>query len=167
MEIDDSWNSNAAELCNHGGYYRTLSCRQGSHATSSLPGKPLSSGEGRPEGDGRGVAEGGRTIEPARLEIQARKPAMDATILITDAAGQSRDALSRLRYRIHLKIPPVDREDAWELCRVVLRYGGVEICDCCFAFASAERRLMALESLRFQFGPEYFEAVESTEINHA
>ena len=63
-------------------------------------------------------------------------------------------------YCIHLKISPANREDAWELFRVVLHYGGVEVSGCCFAFVNAEQRLMALESLRFQFGPEYFEAVD-------
>ena len=52
------------------------------------------------------------------------------------------------------------REDAWDMCRVVQHHGGVEVSDCCFAFANAEPWLMASESLRFQFGPEYFEAVE-------
>ena len=63
-------------------------------------------------------------------------------------------------YRIHLRISPADREDAWELCRVALHYGGVEVSDCCFAFANAERWRMASEALRLQFGPEYFDAVE-------
>ena len=46
-----------------------------------------------------------------------------------------------------------------------LRYGGVEVSDCCFAFANAEWWLMALEAIRFQFGPEYCEAVDSTETH--
>ena len=44
---------------------------------------------------------------------------------------------------------------------VAVRYGGVEVHDCCFAFPNEERRLTALEALRFRFGPEYFEAVDS------
>jgi len=119
----------------------------------------------RPDGGGCGVGEGGRTIEPAGLGKKAAKPAMDATVLIAD--GQRRNGLSRFfsgRFCIQLKISPADREDAWELWRVLLRYGGVEVSDCCFAFATAERWLMASESLRFQFGPEYFEAV-STETH--
>ena len=70
------------------------------------------------------------------------------------------------RYRIRLKIPPAAREDAWEICRVALNYGGVEVCDCCFAFANEERCLTALEALQFRFGPEYFEPVEPLESHH-
>lgn len=71
---------------------------------------------------------------------------------------------TRLRsYRIYLNISPADREDAWEMCRVALHYGGVEVSDCCFAFANQDRWMMALESLRFRFGPKFFEAVDSTE----
>ena len=66
------------------------------------------------------------------------------------------------RYRIRLKIPPAAREDAWEICRVALNYG-VEVQDCCFAFPNEERWLSALEALRFRFGPEYFEAVDTGE----
>jgi len=69
-------------------------------------------------------------------------------------------ALKPRKYWIHLKISPADREDAWELCRVMLHYGGVEVSDCCYALANQERWLMALESLRWQFGPEYYEAVD-------
>ena len=68
-------------------------------------------------------------------------------------------------YCIHLKISPAAREDAWELCRVALHYGGVEVSDCCFVFANAERWRMALEALRFGFGPEYFEAIDSAETH--
>jgi len=64
-------------------------------------------------------------------------------------------------YRIRLKIAPADWEDAWDMCRVALHYGGVEVSDCCFVFANEERWLVALETLRFRFGPEYFEAIES------
>ncbi len=67
------------------------------------------------------------------------------------------------RFRIWLKISPVAREDAWEICRVALNYGGVEVHDCCFAFTSEERWLSALEALRFRFGPEYFAAVDTGE----
>ena len=66
-------------------------------------------------------------------------------------------------YWIHLKISPAAREDAWDLCRVAIYYGGVEVCDCRFAFASEEQWRTALEALRFRFGPEYFEAVDSAE----
>jgi hypothetical protein len=66
-------------------------------------------------------------------------------------------------YWIRLKISPADREDAWDLCRVALQCGGVEGHDCCFAFATEERWLTALETLRFRFGPEYFEAIEPAE----
>ena len=84
--------------------------------------------------------------------------------MIASLAGKKVPASSsRSRdYCIHLKISPADREDAWELCRVLLHYGGVEVYDCCFAFANKERWLMAAESLRWQFGPEYFEAADST-----
>ena len=69
-------------------------------------------------------------------------------------------------YCIRLKISPAAREDAWELLRVALHYGGVEVCDCCFAFANEEQYLNALETLRLRFGPEYFEAVEPLESHH-
>jgi len=69
-------------------------------------------------------------------------------------------------YCIRLKISPAAREDAWELLRVALHYGGVEVCDCCFAFANEEQYLTALETLRLRFGPEYFEAVEPLESHH-
>ena len=67
------------------------------------------------------------------------------------------------RYCIRLKVSPAAREDAWELCRVATDYGGVEVHDCCFAFPNEEQRLTALEALRFRFGPEYFEAIDSVE----
>ena len=67
------------------------------------------------------------------------------------------------RYRIWLKISPAAREDAWEICRFALNYGGTEVHDCCFAFSNEERWLSALEALRLRFGPEYFEAVDSGE----
>jgi hypothetical protein len=71
---------------------------------------------------------------------------------------------SRLgRYCIRLKVSPAAREDSWELFRVAVHYGGVEVHDCCFAFPSEERWLTALEVLRFRFGPEYFEPVDSGE----
>ncbi len=66
------------------------------------------------------------------------------------------------RYGIRLRISPADREDAWELCRVTAHYGGVEVEDCFFAFPNEERWLSALEALRFRFGPEYFEPVQSS-----
>ena len=67
------------------------------------------------------------------------------------------------RYRIRLKISAAAREDAWELCRVALDYGGVEVHDCCFAFANEERWRSAAEALRLRFGPGYFEAAETAE----
>ena len=83
------------------------------------------------------------------------------------ASTVERDALTPRarvgRYCIRLKISPAAREDAWEICRAAVDYGGVEIHNCCFAFPSEERRLTALEALRFRFGPEYFEAVDSGE----
>jgi hypothetical protein len=83
------------------------------------------------------------------------------------ASKVGKDALtsrSRMdRYCIRLKVSAADREDAWDLCRVALLYGGVEVHDCCFAFPSEERWLTASEVLRFRFGPEYFEAVDSAE----
>ena len=66
-------------------------------------------------------------------------------------------------YRIRLKVSPAAREDAWELCRVAADYGGVEVHDCCFAFPNEEQWLTALEALRFRFGPEFFEAIDSGE----
>ena len=68
-------------------------------------------------------------------------------------------------YCIHLKVSPAEREDAWELYLVVLRYGGVEVSECCFAFANEQRWLTALESLRCQFGSEYFEVVGATDTH--
>jgi len=86
------------------------------------------------------------------------------------ASAVGRDALTSGSiagpYCIRLKISPADREDAWGLYRTALRYGGVEVSDCYFSFANAERWLMAAESLRFQFGPEYFEVLDSADTNH-
>jgi hypothetical protein len=87
-------------------------------------------------------------------------------IALQVGSDASRSPLQSRNYWIRLRILPADREDAWDLCRVLLRYGGVEVSDGCFAFASAERWLMASESLRFQFGPEYFEAVEPADAPH-
>ena len=67
------------------------------------------------------------------------------------------------KYWIRLRVAPKDREDAWDLCRAALHYGGVEVRDCCFAFASEEQWLTASEALRFRFGPEYLETVDSAE----
>ena len=61
-------------------------------------------------------------------------------------------------YRIHLKIASTCREDAWDMCLVALRYGGVEVSDCCFVFVNEEHWLIALESLRSQFGAKFFQA---------
>ena len=69
-------------------------------------------------------------------------------------------------YCIRLKIPAADCEDSWDLCRVAVFYGGTEVSNCYFAFANEEHWLTALEALRLQFGPEYFEPVESAG-NHA
>jgi len=82
-------------------------------------------------------------------------------IAVPTKKGVSVSSLKTRNYRIHLKIAPGDREDAWELCRVVSHYGGVEVSDGCFAFTSEERWLMASESLRVQFGPEYFVALDA------
>jgi anti-anti-sigma factor len=70
------------------------------------------------------------------------------------------------RYCIRLNISPAAREDAWDMCRVAVHYGGVEVQDCCFAFPNEERWLSALEALCFRFGPDYFEAVDAAETNH-
>ena len=83
------------------------------------------------------------------------------------ASTVGRDALtshSRVgRYFICLEVSRAAREDAWELCRVAVQYDGVEVHDCCFAFPNEERWRTALEVMRFRFGPEYFEAVDSGE----
>ena len=81
------------------------------------------------------------------------------------AEDVSRPRAKARRYWIGLKIAPIDREDAWELCRVAVNYGGVEVDDCCFAFPNEERWLSALDALRLRFGTEYFETVESTEAD--
>jgi hypothetical protein len=64
-------------------------------------------------------------------------------------------------YWIRLKIAPEDREDAWDMCRVALNYGGIEVGDCCFAFADKEQWLTTLETLRFRFGPEYLDPIDA------
>jgi hypothetical protein len=83
------------------------------------------------------------------------------------ASTVGRDALtspSRVgRYFIRLKVSRAAREDAWDLCRVAVQYGGVEVHECCFVFPNKERWLTALEVFRFRFGPEYFEPVDSGE----
>ena len=60
--------------------------------------------------------------------------------------------------------PPEDfpnaREDAWEMCRAAVVYGGVEVRDCCFVFSSEQRRAPRREALQSQFGPEYFAVVD-------
>lgn len=63
-------------------------------------------------------------------------------------------------YCIRLKVLVADHEDAWDLCQEAIRYEGVEIRDCCFAFASEERRAAASEAMRVRFGPQYFEEVD-------
>jgi hypothetical protein len=70
---------------------------------------------------------------------------------------------SASRCWIRLKISPAAREDAWELCHAVAAYGGVEVHDCCFAFPTLQRRRIAMELLRQQFGPRYFEPVDYME----
>ena len=84
------------------------------------------------------------------------------------AAPDGKSVLTRRaspgNYCIRLKVSAVDREDAWDLCRAALHYGGVEVHDCCFAFTTKERWLTALKALRFRFGPAYFEAVEPPRI---
>jgi hypothetical protein len=67
------------------------------------------------------------------------------------------------RYCIRLKVSKAAREDAWDICRVAVDYGGIEVHDCCFAFPNEEQWLSVVEALRFCFGPEYFEAVDSGE----
>ena len=79
-------------------------------------------------------------------------------IVLNAARETATPRVKARRYRIRLKISPAAREDAWEMCRVAVRCGGVEVRDCSFAFPSEERWLAALEALRFRFGPEYFEA---------
>ncbi len=78
------------------------------------------------------------------------------------ARGTSTPRAKARRYGIRLRISPADREDAWELGRVAAQYGGAEVRDCFFVFPSEEGWRSALETLRFRFGPEYFEPVEST-----
>ena len=65
------------------------------------------------------------------------------------------------RYWIYLKVSPADREDAWDLCQVMMNYGRVEVSDCRFAFASDEQWRMTAEALCFRFGVKYFEAFAS------
>ena len=64
---------------------------------------------------------------------------------------------------IRLRVSPAAHEDAWDLCSVAVRYGGVEVEDCCFVFPNEESWLTAMEVLRFRFGLEYFEVVDSRE----
>jgi hypothetical protein len=86
------------------------------------------------------------------------------------AANVGSDMLGRSarpgNYCVHLKVSPADREDAWDLCRVAVRYGGVEIHDGCFVFATEERWLAALDAIRFRFGPEYIDYIKSAEGLH-
>jgi len=67
-------------------------------------------------------------------------------------------------YCIRMKISPAAREDAWDVSEVAVRYGGVEVHDCCFVFSNEESWLTALEVLQLRFGFEYFEAVDSGDI---
>jgi hypothetical protein len=73
--------------------------------------------------------------------------------------------LKRSHYLIRLRIASAAREDAWEMCQLAHRLGGVEVRECCFAFADEEQWVTALESLRFRFGPEYFEPVDAAPSN--
>ena len=86
---------------------------------------------------------------------------------LTNGATIARDAPLRhakqRKYCIRLKRAQADREDAWDLCQVVVHYGGVEIYDGCFAFASEERWLATLEVIRSRFGPKYFEPINPEE----
>lgn len=85
-------------------------------------------------------------------------------MIIPTIGSDARDRGQEPRnYCVHLKISAADREDAWDLLRMAMRYGGVEIDDCCFAFATEEQWQAAMDALRFQFGPEYFEGVKPTE----
>jgi hypothetical protein len=68
-------------------------------------------------------------------------------------------------YWIRLRVPAFAREDAWELGQTASYYGGVEVCDCCFAFANEEQRSAALDILWQRFGPEYSESVDVSEID--
>jgi len=84
-----------------------------------------------------------------------------ATLTVARVARASGVKLGK--YRIRLKVLAADREDAWDLCRLVRHYGAVEVCDCCFVFANEAQRSAASEALRFRFGPEYFEEVDMAE----
>ena len=66
------------------------------------------------------------------------------------------------KYCLRLRVSVVEREDAWDLCQAAIRYGGVEVRECCFAFANEERRATAADALRFRFGPGYFEEIDVT-----
>ena len=66
-------------------------------------------------------------------------------------------------YRIRLRVRTC--EDAWEMRETACYYGGVELFGCCFAFRNDEQRMTALESLRFRFGPEYFESVDASALD--
>ena len=68
-------------------------------------------------------------------------------------------------YWIRLKVPASAREDAWELGQTASYYGGVEVCDCCFAFVNEEQRSAALEVLRWRFGRDYWESLDVSEID--
>jgi len=84
-------------------------------------------------------------------------------IALTDERDAPNPCPKTGSYWIRLKIAPAAREDAWELCQAAARYGGVEVHRCCFAFADEEQWITALESLRLQFGREYFEPVRVAE----
>ena len=88
---------------------------------------------------------------------------MIATLVETSGSASS---LKSPSYRIRLNISPADREDAWDLCRVLIDYRGEEVADCWFAFPTRERWLAAAETLRVRFGCAYFESLESAEVQH-
>ena len=56
-------------------------------------------------------------------------------------------------YCIQLRITPENREDAWDVCGVVERFGGVEVAEGCFAFSTEQRWLMAVEAGAAEFWP--------------
>jgi hypothetical protein len=62
------------------------------------------------------------------------------------------------RYFIRLRVDSMDREDAWELCRVAVQCGGVETHNGCFVFSDFERWHSAWEQLASRFGAGYLEA---------
>ena len=64
---------------------------------------------------------------------------------------------------ILLKVLPIHREDAWELCRVARNYGGVEVRDCWFKYTNEDAWQAALEAIHLRYGPEYVDRTTNTE----